>query len=76
MVKDQEVKEAREAHRRALARGARPTRANDPESKVLREHRLAHHWNISHEEEREKRAVPDRVPWNNQIPLSMGESDE
>ena len=43
---------------------------------ALRNHRAAHWHNLTHEELWEKRAVPGRVPWNNQLPLCMGGAGE
>lgn len=76
MVKDQEIKDARDAHRRALAASRRAARSNDPDMVAMRHHRQVHRWNSTHEEQREKRAVPDRVPWKRQIPIDMGDPDE
>lgn len=58
MVKDQEIKDAREAHRRALAAPRRAARSEDPDTLLLRQHRSVHHNNISHDEECEKWTVP------------------
>lgn len=71
-----DVKEERAAHRRRLAAPRRAARSNDPESVALRNHRAAHWHNLTHEELREKRPVPGRVPWQNQMPLCMGEGEE
>lgn len=76
MVRENEVTDARAAHRRRLAAARRPSISNDSESVALREHRLAHRWNINHEELSEKRPIPAPVPWNNQMPLCMGEGEE
>ena len=54
----------------------RAARSGDPESVALRNHRAAHRHNLTHEELWEKRAVPGRVPWNNQLPLCMGGEGE
>lgn len=70
-----DVSEHRAAHRRALAPATRRARSNDLESVTLREHRMAHRWNLTHEEISEKRRVPAAVPWDKQIPLCMGEGD-
>jgi len=76
MPTDKEIDGAREAHRRALAKGCRPTRSNDNDSKLLRKHRLAHNWNVTHYEECEKRAVPTALQHHRQKPIDlMGESD-
>jgi hypothetical protein len=76
MVRDNEVSEARANHRRRLAAARRPSISNDSESVALRKHRLAHRWNINHEELSEKRPIPAPVPWNNQMPLCMGGEGE
>ncbi|HQD25819.1 MAG TPA: hypothetical protein PKV78_04670 [Methanoculleus thermophilus] len=49
MVKDQEIKDARDAHRRKLARACRPKRSGDEDSTILREHRKTHKYNLLHE---------------------------
>lgn len=76
MVRDNEVSEARAAHRRRLAAARRPMRSGDEDSSTVRKHRQAHRWNISHEEVSEKRAVPIFPPYKNQVPLLWGENDE
>ncbi len=75
MVKDNDVNEAREAHRRKLAAPRREARSKDPDSVTLRKHRLAHRNNVVQDEEQGKRAVPGPVPFKNQLPLSMGEGE-
>lgn len=76
MVKDQEIKEARDAHRRALARACRPKRSGDEDSTTIREHRQAHRWNVVHDEMPDKRGVPTVPPYNIQKPLDhAGETE-
>ena len=49
MVSENEVRDAREAHRRKLAAPRWAARSNDPESVALREHRKTHKYNLLHE---------------------------
>ena len=68
--------EVRAAHWRALNAPRRAARSDNPDSRALRRHRQVHHWNLCHEEEREKLEVPERIPGDNQMPLCMGDEDD